>query len=427
MYCTIVFADWRRVGHVPVLVCPEGKILREPSRWLLDLAKDGKSQSLLDQYSYAMARYYDFWCHYHASFQGLDLLREFWRALRQGDPNLGWTPINKRSAKYYVNGVGLFTDWYCDRAGSVNPNPMEEKHAPWFVLLNHFNRRMKTDLLGHLFSTTKLGQCMVQTRRFDITGADDKRMRGAGKVRPKRIFKLENFHKLLLEERSPLRLMLWLLLGPGGLRISEALQLFTSDVMYDERTKEARIRLADPRNGEIITKSLGKEIKMTREAFLFQRYNLLPRELLSKRKSLWCGWKGMQVHNPEDNTAEVIWLHSFYGQMAWQAHTVYMRERALANPQHPWYLANLSRNIGHPMTYKNAGQLLKHACQRLHLPLPHNLHSLRHLYGDVTANLLKMALQDVKVGLRHSSILSTMVYTEPSTATVRANLHAASR
>jgi site-specific recombinase XerD len=109
----------------------------------------------------------------------------------------------------------------------------------------------------------------------------------------------------------------------------------------------------------------------------------------------------------------------------WAAHVLYMQERSASNPQHPWYLVNLAHNTGQPLTRSNARDLLKNACERLHLPEPHNLHALRHMYGDVTANLLKLALQEVQVGLRQSSILSTMIYSEPAPSTVRASIRGA--
>ena len=133
----------------------------------------------------------------------------------------------------------------------------------------------------------------------------------------------------------------------------------------------------------------------------------------------------MKMHRPEEKTSEVIWLDSIYGQMMWAAHFQYMKQRADSGAKHPWYFVNLDHNVGQPLTASNVRDLLKNACLRLNLPCPHNPHSLRHMYGDVTANILKVAIQDIQVGLRHSSILSTMIYTEPSALSARAAFRAA--
>lgn len=130
----------------------------------------------------------------------------------------------------------------------------------------------------------------------------------------------------------------------------------------------------------------------------------------------------MKMHNPEEKTSEVIWLQSIYGKMMWAAHLKYMVQRNDAQPGHPWYFVNLDHNVGRPMTASNVRDLLKNTCRRLNLPQPHNPHALRHMYGNVTANVLKLEIQNVQVGLRHSSILSTLVYTQPSPETVRAAL-----
>jgi hypothetical protein len=155
MYCTIIQATWERVGHAPALICEDG-ILREPSQWLQELAKDGKSQSLLEMYAYGLQRYYDFWRHYSIAFKGDDLLRAFWKAMRLGDANLGWERLKQKTAEGYLTGVNLFTDWLSDRNGTENPNPLRDEKAPWFVLLALYDRRRKTDLLFHLYHNTKV-------------------------------------------------------------------------------------------------------------------------------------------------------------------------------------------------------------------------------------------------------------------------------
>jgi integrase len=111
--------------------------------------------------------------------------------------------------------------------------------------------------------------------------------------------------------------------------------------------------------------------------------------------------------------------------MMWAAHCKYLEIRNAIKPGHPWYFVNLAHNVGAPVKRRNAYSLLKDACQAQRFPWPDFPHSLRHMYGDVIKNRMGIDLHFVSVAMRHSSFLSTLTYTNPSTQTVHNAISAA--
>ncbi len=223
---------------------------------------------------------------------------------------------------------------------------------------------------------------------------------------------MDDFNQLILHEKQPRLLLLWLLLGAGGVRISEAMHLYATDIGFDAATHEARITLADPRAGEIKNEIGGGPATWTREEFLRFRYGCEPRNMLPDTDILRAGWKGLNRNGDSPRDSGSLWLHSIYGQMAWAAHTIYLKQRTLASPLHPWYLINLGRNVGKPLTISNVQSLFARACRRLDLASPGNPHSLRRMYAEALSRGTSIPIENVQAGLRRSSLLHTMAYVE---------------
>jgi hypothetical protein len=101
---------------------------------------------------------------------------------------------------------------------------------------------------------------------------------------------LTDYWRLLEVEQEPRNRLLWLLLGAGGLRISEALNMFSTDVYLQETTQQALIALANPLEGAV---KLPHGATTTRLEYLRSEYGLAPRCSLAKSDPLHAGWKGI--------------------------------------------------------------------------------------------------------------------------------------
>jgi hypothetical protein len=213
-----------------------------------------------------------------------------------GDPALGWKRIEIDTAKRHLLAINLFADWLTDNTGAEHPNPLIEKPMSWIAHVTSQIRRSQSDLLGHLLPATREGKRMRLARTFEVPKSDTRRLPGSG--RPAKVFSFEDYNKLIIHEAEPRNLLLWLLLGAGGLRVSEPMHLFPVDILFHPATREARVRFFDPQNGPVSTVALGRQTEMTRKDYLRQKYNLVPRDALPDTDIMWAGWKGMRMTNP---------------------------------------------------------------------------------------------------------------------------------
>jgi hypothetical protein len=156
-------------------------------------------------------------------------------------------------------------------------------------------------------------------------------------------------------------------LGGAALRESEATHLFTSDISYDKDSSQAEVLLADPTYGPLFADP--KEPRLTRQAYLKERFGLVPRDQLSLFDLKYSGWKGMRFQ--KGDTAGVTWLHPSFGVKAWDARVEHLSLRNAAGAKHHlWYFVNFKHNTGEPLTRKNMYKELGIACKKLSLRSP---------------------------------------------------------
>jgi hypothetical protein len=405
---------WKGLGFCPVVIDDDGHIIREVAEWLASRQPLCSPSSLTKKAS-GLARFDDFWRRYGATFEGDDLLYKFWNAMIDGDPTLCWKPVQDiATARYALRTVNEFTDWVAMRKNLPNPNPPQDRRLTWIQRSAEFSRRLKTDLLAHLFSSTRQGMGTRQGRSVEPETRTLRR--GTPYIcRPTDVFELKNFVKLVEEETNPRNLALWLLLGGGGPRTSEALHLFSTDVRVDEDTSEARVCLGDPQRGIMNVKVGGIDVRMTRKQFLQEQYGLVPRDLLNPHGRQYLGWKGMLIQERETKSSEITWLGD-YGKLMWLASRAYWRLvlQSFQRLPHPWFFINLQRNAGAFLTEGNAKQVFGNACRRHGFPPPHNLHSLRHMYMDILVNVLHIPLHNAQILIRHRCRESTELYARSS-------------
>jgi site-specific recombinase XerD len=393
----------------------------------------GVSQRSLARHILGLQRFSTYWLRHGDRLQGESLLRGFFETLVAGDAELVWTPLRYQTAANYFDTVNMLADWLTDEgqaflndSKAVHPNPKVDRALGWYEQLAGFQRQVRTRMLAHLYPSTRKGRGLTKTRQVDPRRMGGKRIttvtHGSAE---KKAMRFEEYHRLIRHEQNVRDLLLWLLLGAGGLRLSEPLHLFCTDIQAIGR--EADVVLAHPSEATVPTvNGTGRPCMIKRGVYLRDHYRLKPRNDLPLSNPLHAGWKGMAIEDSENLWSRVTWLLPVYGVLFWQAHVQYMKIRGrLAGSAHPYYFVNLRRNIGAPLTYENAKGTLERATHRLAIQGPQNPHSMRHMYGHTMQNRFGVPRHAVQRAMHHTSPESTEVYTQPTSAEIRKQLEAA--
>ncbi len=411
---------------VPVVVAGDS-IEQTILRFLLHLAEEKQaSSSTLHRYALALSRFHGYHEKFGAQESGRDLLSGFWAALRGRKPGIAWPETTLKTAKNQFQALNQFTDWLVTQPDvrALHPNPSVIQPLDWWTQLTAIEARQRTSLLPQLISRTHAGRGIRISREFEPYRSEQRRIGSESAVgkAPQKVMGLENLTKLIHFETSPRNLIIWLLLGGAGLRISEALQMFVSDVSYDHDQRVARVVLADPLYGAVYHNGT----RYTRQGFLKEIYNLRPREL--DKRSRRVGWKGIDIDSMRDRSTEAVFLFpDLFGKLFWNAHLKYAKERARIGSHHPYYLVNLRKSVGEPMTRSNISQILEASCEKLGITSATNPHSLRHTYGSTLKNEMGIPAQIVQRLMRHRHPSSTAIYTAPSQAAIRCALQNAEK
>jgi integrase len=400
-----------------VIVLPNGFVLKVALRYTIARKRKLFSYASLYGQALTISRMADFWQHYHRSTADEDLLQAFFEALNHGDEKLGWDGVGTTTAVQYLRYLNAFFDWWALEMRRPNPNPLQEEHTGWVTVLAEQRRQNGNKLLAHLYPATPEGQGWRKTRSNE---PDREAKRDARpKDRPKAM-DLEDYVKLITHEEDPGHRALWLVLGAGGRRISEALHiLIPHDIGLNPITGEARVRVADPRYGKISVKQNGKNFKMTRQAYLQKNHQMLPRVLEKPGGGRQAGWKGIRDEDSAAKSKELVWMAPQFGRLMWETHKEYMQLRDGTGAEHPFYFVNTRRNLGAPLTASNARQLLRTACKHLGIKSRTNLHSLRHVFGNFLACELKLKDHLITLAFGHRSLASAAAYTRPTHGQLR--------
>lgn len=218
---------------------------------------------------------------------------------------------------------------------------------------------------------------------------------------------------------------LWLLLFGTGIRISEALNLWTCDVLPSsyspqfcgyETFGEPLIILGHPIDCTYTGKIDAKSDDLCRDDFLRDRFKLTARPLMSGGE--FAGWKGMFE---AQHTRRYSW--AFWNNFEFAAGfrdlfpEIIAVHRASGAPERsPFFFCNSSprsKYFGNFMRYKNAADAFKRACDRVGVPTGSNgfsLHSGRHHYAWRSKVKLKLSEEDRQIGLHHTFIGSQKSY-----------------
>ncbi|HEY0561798.1 MAG TPA: tyrosine-type recombinase/integrase [Methylophilus sp.] len=427
----------RNGGLFPFLLLGNGEISLSAAKFALALSREGWSDEKIHQCLKAVGRFYTF---HSAKYQdsknnllsGHEIIGSYAETRFRGsisaggndETNLFWTRVNFTTVGREIYYLNLFSD-FCNRyLSSININPTEDRFIKTFKSYKDLRNQGLSDALVHLDGVRK-GR---KPRYYEL----NKKNADSNQRLPK--YLTTNLLIDLIEDgcRNPRDKMLLLLMGFGGLRISEPLHIYTFDVMRNfNSTNASRIILAHPSNGIIETNKNDKLLKIKRADYLRESFKRLPRNEMGKGHIEYVGWKGMLLDKQEYEENYVFWLEEDitggYFRKLLENYISENRSLFIGNRlNHPYLFFNIQkdRNIelyGKPLTYMNAQEVFYAACKRINLK-GYSPHSCRHHYGFYTANFLKLQPETLQRMLRHRQITSTDVYYHMTSQFIRSQI-----
>ena len=370
------------------------------------------------------------------------------------DPlGLFWPPQTRDAVREVITYLIPFLDYVLDASGGNTLNPLiAASFGERMAAFRRFDKQNNHSLLQHLglADTARMRAQFVRMheppRRHNVMAA-----------RPP-AFPSEHLGPLLWEgfaqrgasetdppwDRWHLRDQLLAVLGAGGgVRASDALHLFTTDVTEDPaRHGVAEVRLYHPVDGAApLHRKLGTRTteRPTRTEYLNARFGLKPRTQLTGAERV--GWKNLllEVGAPHYYTT-VHWLTSDWGQLFWQLYKLYVRNVLPRGLNHPYLFVNLTTHcksdIGKPIfgepyrlaSYVGIDGAFARAVQVIGLEPRKGTgttsHGLRHAYAQIL-NSAGIDVKIIQICLHHKSPDSQAVYTQIGAAGVNRALEIA--
>jgi integrase len=322
-------------ASLPLLLVEEGEVSMAALAWARAKMLDhGTGSSSLSKAVAAIGRFYDF---YQIEKQGAALaadelllvLKQFFEARRFGLASINWRPVKIVTAASDVRVVSEFTEWCADNFDHIDVNPQERLLLSSLNLRDQriFRAQLKArkswNILEHLTPSTQDGQGNFLRRAFAPGRGKGQNPSGIQKYfPPERVMDLISATPSLRDK------LYFLLLFFGGVRISEPLHLFNSDIsILPDGT--SRVVLGHPQDGTYEWMSPNKERRRgNRATFLAERYDLGPRNLLAQNHPLHAGWKGMLQDDGRRSESFVHWLREDISRLFAQLHGEYVHSAA---------------------------------------------------------------------------------------------------
>ena len=410
-------------SQIPILLTEQGEV-SSVTDYLLKLEADGASNSRLIGFIKSASLLLE----YMEANKGLFadpkiLFQTFAKRLFTGtigedglDPSgLYWVPSSTNNANLHVHRLTVFTDWLANRQGSESMNPLRDA-TPHEQRLNYaaWYRKNQNDFLGHIEDKTvnkTIRKARTIKGRTPLTKAEDDAIAFPDKY-------WEAFFKDGMggaqDPRVALRdKLILLLMHGGGLRESEALTLWVTDVFEDPHDSDkAIVRIYNEVDGKAPYGWRSRSGTKTREAYLKEQYSRIPR--IRMKGTAHIGWKGRVVDH-RDNYIQVQWFPSDYGKVFMSLWRNYQKYRASVECSHPYAFISFHHSaIGNPYTLNAFHQSYAAGLKRIGLSTNkaegRDPHGHRHSYGR---RLERSGLNPLVIRrcMHHKSLESQIPYT----------------
>lgn len=442
---------------VPLLITCDGKIEFTVARFARNLILHGASIVSVEQHVSTLGRLYDYYIAMVVAHERVIqsdhlplLVLEYVEARKNGTiqpdgtdlASLWWAPVSEHTALTELSHIATYSSFCEAQLNGSSINQIEEHFSATFGITDYFKKKLTTarkmyGLLRHLDTGENFNE-----KQFDSSIYVRRNTREANStesVLPEH-FPIKHVNDLICATQSIRDRMLWVLLIYGGVRISEALHLYDSDISYENGM--AHIRLAHPVNSMVSwVNSYGETVSGTREQYLRDKFGRIPRNKLAMNHPERAGWKGMRFDGDSKRLTpigkrrkfegSVFWLCPEAGAYFWELHLQYMAIRSQCCGNHPYYLINFEgEKQGEPVTEKNIIRRFEAMAKKIGSAVT-NIHSLRHLYGVLAVNHVKKAdgsrlsLFEVQVMMHHASYTSTAIYAKIDPKLLKAELDGA--
>lgn len=420
---TIVEDNTGIKSQLPILITEQGEV-GSVTDYLLKMEADGASNALMNGFIQATSLLLDYMEANKGLFEDPKMLfQTFAKRLYTGtigedglDPSgLYWVPSSTDNVNKHIHRLTAFTDWLANKLGEESMNPLRDA-TPHEQRLNYaaWYRKNQNDFLGHIEDKTvnrTIRKARTMKGRTPLTKAEDDALAFPDKH-------WESFYKDGIggakDPRVALRdkLMLLLMHG-GGLRESEAIMLWVTDVFEDPYDPEkAIVRIYNEIDGKAPEGWRSRSGTKTREAYLQEKYARLPRKRM--KGTAYVGWK-TRVVDHRDNYIQVQWFPTDYGKVFMSLWKNYQKYRASIDCHHPYAFISFHHSaLGNPYTLNAFHQSYAAGLRRIGLE-PNKSegldpHGHRHSYGR---RLERSGLNPLVIRrcMHHKSLESQVPYT----------------
>ena len=426
VYATIVEDNTGIKSQLPVLLTEQGE-LSSVTDYVLKLEADGVSASVIKGFLQAVSLLLAYMEANKDLFSDPKMLfQTFAKRLYSGtigedglDPSgLYWVPSSTGNVNKHIYRLTAFTDWLAIKQGSEPMNPLRDatpheqrlNYAAWF-------RKNQNDFLGHI-EDKSINKTIRKARtlkgRTPLTKTEDDAISFPEKL-------WETFFKEGVggakDPRVALRdKLVLLLMHGGGLRESEALTLWVTDVFEDPYNPDnAIVRIYNEIDGKAPNGWHSRSGTTTREAYLKEEYARIPRIRMMGTRRI--GWKNKLPDN-NDNYIQVQWFPTDYGKVFMLLWKNYQKYRASVECHHPYAFISYHHSaFGEPYTLNAFHSSYAAGLKRIGLEPSKaqglDPHGHRHNYGR---RLERSGLNPLVIRrcMHHKSLESQTVYTGKS-------------
>lgn len=410
-------------SQIPVLLTEQGE-LSAVTDYMLKMDTDGVSASVMNQFIQAVSLLVDYMdANKHLFDDPKILFQTFAKRLYTGtigedglDPSgLYWMPSSTGNVNKHIYRLTAFTSWLADRLGTASVNPLRDaspheqrlNYAAWF-------RKNQNDFLGHI-EDKNINKTIRKARtikgRTPLTKTQDDAI-----AFPEKYW--ESFFKDGIggakDPRVALRdKLILLLIHGGGLRESEALVLWVTDVFEDPDNPDiAIVRIYNEVDGKAPDDWRSQSGKQTRGAYLKEEFARIPR--IKMHGTARIGWKNRVVDH-RDNYIQVQFFPTDYGMVFMSLWKNYLKYRASIDCYHPYAFISFHHTaLGNPYTLNAFHQSYALGLKRIGLE-PNKTegldpHGHRHNYGR---RLERCGLSPLVIRrcMHHKSLDSQVPYT----------------
>lgn len=420
---TIVEDNTGIKSQLPILLTEQGE-LGTVTDYLLKLEADGMSNSVMNGFLQAVSLLLDYMEENRGLFDDPKLLfQTFSKRLYTGtigedgiDPSgLYWVPSSTSNVNKHIHRLTAFTDWLANRQGTASMNPLCDA-TPHEQRLNYaaWYRKNQNDFLGHIEDKTvnkTIRKARIIKGRTPLTKTEDDAI-----AFPEKYW--EDFYINGIGGASDPRValrdkLILLLMHGGGLRESEALTLWVTDVFEDPYEPDSAIvRIYNEIDGKAPSDPEVRSKNQNREAYLKEKYARIPRQRMKGTAHL--GWK-CRVVDDKDNYIQVQWFPTDFGKVFMSLWKNYQKYRANIDCHHPYAFISFHHSaFGNPYTINAFHDNYANGLKRIGLEPSKaegkDPHGHRHNYGR---RLERSGLNPLVIRrcMHHKSLDSQIPYT----------------